>query len=634
MSLVNELLSDGKQSQKRCNLLRRFVIIPKTADTSAMLKFLSGLLLLTIVTGCTTTVTDRPQAPSREAVPTGSVKDLLRLAEQSGGPAAASARLKAARLSVDQDDIRAATQILALIDPAALDNAEASEFLTLSARVAIDADDAAAALAYLNDSRVANVPLTRERQKTLGLLRAEAYRLNRSYIASARERIYLDGLLGETEQRQNHDAIFATLLQVPARSLADQANKAITSDLRGWLSLAAMTRRYQDDPLRQLDELNKWKQVWPNHPASIRLPQSLTLLSKIVSERPKRIALLLPFRGPVSTIGRSVRDGFLAANYEHGASVSIDLYDTFGADIATLLQLAEENGADLIIGPLQKEDVTRVAGMTLNTPVLALNRTLDGSTNPNLYQFGLAPEDEIYQISSQVSDEGHVNALVIYPDSEWGNRNFAVFKNDWDARGGIIVDSEAFSDQRDYSDVVKSLLNVDASEQRAADLRRIIGTRFEFTPRRRQDIDFVLLLANPVQARGIRPALDRFYADNVPVYATSHIHEYGEAWIDAIDLNRIRFCDIPWKLTEGDPTQQIVQTHWPLARGQLAPFFALGVDAHRLYPRLQQLKELRDDRIFGATGILQVNAFNVIERKLMWAQFKDGRPIAAPIVFQ
>ena len=271
--------------------------------------------------------------------------------------------------------------------------------------------------------------------------------------------------------------------------------------------------------------------------------------------------------------------------------------------------------------------------MSLETPVLALNRTLDGSTNANLYQFGLAPEDEIYQISSQVAAEQRVNALVIYPDSEWGNRNFEVFRNDWETRGGNVVDSEAFSDQRDYSDLVKSLFNVDASEQRALDLRRIIGTRFEFTPRRRQDIDFVLLLANPVQARGINPALERFYADDVPVYGTSHIHEYGEAWINAIDLNRIRFCDIPWKLTEGDPTQEIVQANWAQSRGQLAPFFALGVDAHRLYPRLQQLKELRDERIFGATGILQVNAFNVIERKLMWAQFKDGKPIASPVVF-
>ena len=83
----------------------------------------------------------------------------------------------------------------------------------------------------------------------------------------------------------------------------------------------------------------------------------------------------------------------------------------------------------------------------------------------------------------------------------------------------------------------------------AGDLRRIIRQPFEFDPRRRQDIDFIFLLANPSQARGIKPTLAFFFAEDLPVYSTSHMNDNSESRIDYLDLAGIRFCDIPWKLT-------------------------------------------------------------------------------------
>ena len=77
-----------------------------------------------------------------------------------------------------------------------------------------------------------------------------------------------------------------------------------------------------------------------------------------------------------------------------------------------------------------------------------------------------------------------------------------------------------------------------------------------------------------------------------------------------------------------------IQFTWSSAIGQLAPFYAVGLDAYRLYPRLQQLKELPDETLFGATGILKLNQNNVIERELMWARFKDGKPVSAPMIAQ
>ena len=585
------------------------------------------VIFILVLAGCTPPVQQTRESEVTPVTgPTFTVSELLRQADLADANEAISLRLAAAVLAFENNNAGQAQQILNLI-PRRDVTVNTVEYLLLSAQVAVTNNLPAVALTFLNDKQLLSSTLNRDLQIKTGLLRSEAYRLNRSFIASVRERIYLDPLLTEMEQADNHDKIFETLLNVPAKSLGVQANEAITNELKGWLTLAAMTRQYQNNPDRQFQELNNWKKAWPQHPASVILPRSLTMLSGIVSDLPSTVGLILPFQGPNGSIGRAIRDGFLAARYVQQGSVSVIMYDASSGDVVDLVRQAELDGVELIVGPLAKDDVMQVASATSEVPILALNRTVDTILNPELYQFGLAPEDEIRQVVKQVHSEGLQNALVIFQDSEWGERNFLEFRTAWEALGGNIVDSAAFSSQRDYSGMIKTLLKVDRSELRSAELQKTIYRDFKFIPRRRQDIDFVFLLADPDQARGINPALERYYAEDVPVYATSHIHEFGQLWIEAIDLNRIRFCDIPWKLISSDNTQTRIQSAWSAAQGQLGPFFALGVDAYRLYPRLQQLKLIPSNRLFGTTGVLRLNSSNVVERELMWAQFRDGSPV-------
>ncbi|MFN3239250.1 MAG: penicillin-binding protein activator, partial [Pseudomonadales bacterium] len=489
------------------------------------------------------------------------------------------------------------------------------------------------ALDWLRKPAVSKTNLSQAEQVMLGEMRANAYAAARSYLAAARERIFLNPLLKGSERLQNQEQIFSALLELPAETLTEQANKAITSDLRGWLSLAAMTRQHQNSPMQQLKALGQWRQVWSNHPAAENLPARLQTLSTVVENQAKSIALFLPLNGELAPFGRAIRDAIIASRFQLGRDVDLQVYDSSSADIFTLVEQAVAAGAELGIGPLDREQVTRLAQFTeLPLPILALNRTLDGSSNPNLYQFGLAPEDEMIQVAEQVYREGKRNALIIYPDNAWGERNVAAFRNRWLALGGNIVNSSAFNEQKDYSTMVKTLLDVDLSEERANNLRRIIGQSFEFTPRRRQDIDFVFLLANQDEARGINPTLAFYYAEDIPVYSTSHVYAYSDSRIESIDLNGIRFCDIPWKLGRADTAQTELQNLWPSAKSALAPFYALGVDAFQLYPRLEQMKRLPDESLYGETGILKLDSRNVLNRTLAWAQFSGGEVIPAPQV--
>lgn len=593
------------------------------------------LIAVVILSGCAAPTVDRPSRESATIVRTEhrDVERLLLEAERAIPPRSTELRLQAARLAVLENETDLARRILESIESPYETDATTREYSFLRSEVALLDKDPRLAMKLLDDKRLQGLRLDEKLQIQVGRLRSEAYLQGRSYLASARELIYIDNLLPMNERQANHEKIFSTLLQLSDSTLHRQAEQSITSDIRGWLSLAAMTKRYQHDPLRQLNALNDWQKVWPNHPAAVMVPRSLQLLSKIVEEQPKNIALLLPLTGELGKYGRAVRDGFIAAHYEHSPDTRLHIFDTTEGDVLEALSKAQAAGAELIVGPLDRGRVSRLARTVLGIPVIALNRTLEGEINPNLYQFGLAPEDESIQVAEQIFREGRLKGLVIAPDNEWGQRNFDAFSYQFTSLGGVIVDSARFKEQRDYSDLVKSLLNVDSSEERAANLRRITGERFQFTPRRRQDIDFVFLLSNPTQARGINPTLAFFYAEDIPVYATSHVHVSTDSRIDIIDMNGIRFCDIPWKLIDNDEIQQTIQETWNDSAAQLAPFYALGLDVHRLYPRLQQLKEYEHEKVFGSTGILTLSDENVVRRTLMWAQFKDGEVESVPMIF-
>ena len=586
-------------------------------------------LLILLMSGCNSSGPDAAGADD-QSYPATRIRNINRLlleASRSYPPESTEKELEAARRALKLGETQLSGEILATTKLPYVNEATTRKYSFLRAEQALIDQNPNLAISTLNDPRMLALKLDTQGQVTLGKLKATAYRMGQSYLASARELVYINRELTGAERQENHDAIFSTLLVLSEDVLEKRAGQSIISDMRGWLSLTALTKRFQDDAQQQLSALEKWRFVWSSHPAATLVPTSLRFLSEVVAERPTKIALLLPQSGSLGGIGRAIRDGYIAAHYQFTPDSRIKFYDSSQGDILEILDQAVADGAEIVVGPLDREKVNRVAQHSLDIPVISLNRTPDGATNPRLYQFGLAPEDESIQVARQVYREGHLNGLVIAPDNDWGDRNFNAFTTEFERLGGRIVDSARFENQRDYSSMVKSLLNIDFSEQRLANLQRTTGEQFEFSARRRQDIDFVFLLSNATQARGIKPTLAFFYAEDIPVYATSHVNLDTDSRMDSIDLNGIRFCDMPWKLSGESRIQQIIASTWSSIDSRLIPFYALGVDVHRLYPRLEQLKKYPEERIYGATGVLSLNESNIVTRELIWAQFHEGRAL-------
>lgn len=478
--------------------------------------------------------------------------------------------------------------------------------------------------AYLFDG------LPMEQQAQIRFKRAEAYEFSGEYLAAVRDRVFLASFLEDDQEEYNREQIWFNLQLIPEDALRQLVDRDPAPELTAWLELALIARENVNDVRQQVLAIDSWITANPRHPAALALPGDLQLLRQLMIEQPRDIAVFLPFTGPLERAGLAIRSGLLAAWYEAESlgreTPKLRFYDTeLYQDVYALYQQAVLDGADLVIGPLDKTRVEQLQRQeVLSIPVLALNYSDNRAAGPaNFYQFGLAPEDEARQVADQAWLEGKRRAMVLSPTGEWGTRVGDAFIRQWESQGGTIASRAQYNQPDQYLTVVKRALNIHDSEQRHRNLVNLIGQSIEFEPRRRQDVDLVFMVALPAQGRQLKPVLDFQYAQDIPVMATSHLYSGNPSPERDRDLNGIAFVDMPWKM---QPPQ--IASHVERAFGEEYAGFdtllALGVDAYRLYPRLPQLQRFPDSRVYGTTGTLRLSTNQRIERELLWAEFRNG----------
>jgi hypothetical protein len=222
--------------------------------------------------------------------------------------------------------------------------------------------------------------------------------------------------------------------------------------------------------------------------------------------------------------------------------------------------------------------------------------------------------------------------MILSTNHAWGRKAANAFSQQWQQLGGNVVTEGFYGERSEYSPVIKQLLQLDDSEQRARNLRRIIGQAIEFEPRRRQDIDMIFLLARPDEARSIKPMLAFHYGGDIPIYGTSHLYSGIPSPGRDADLNGIKFSDMPWILSKNTALKNQIQTEVKQLDEAFLRMYALGIDSYRLYPRLRQLEQLPESRMYGETGNLSLTAQRVIQRRLMWAQIRNGKVFTLPMI--
>ncbi len=465
------------------------------------------------------------------------------------------------------------------------------------------------------------------------LLRARAFARLGNHLETAREYILREFYLIEQPQIEaNQLAIWQSLSLLTAEALEQLRIQPPPDALSGWMELVAIAKDYSLSPAAVGQKIAEWQSRYMSHPAS---EQVLTLLferSQELASRPANIALLLPLSGRYAKAGAAIQDGILAAYYSDPQRHSITLrsYDIGeqADQITRIYQQAVNEGAEFIIGPLDKTAVATLAmEESLPVPTLALNYAQQ-AVNDKLFQFSLAPEDEAREVAERAWLEGYTQAGILVPNNALGERLNLAFSERWQELGGLVVSESRYQDDKnDFATPIKALLNISDSERRQRRVRQLLGDRVEFIPRRRQDIDFVFLAANPRQARTIRPQMKFHHAADVPLLATSHLYDGKNNRAQDRDMDDILFCDMPWTLNAPSAQQELKQLNadaFKPHRGQLQRLLAMGIDAYQLVPLLPVLESHPYERYRGETGNLRVTEGRRIGRRLQWARFERG----------
>ncbi len=466
-------------------------------------------------------------------------------------------------------------------------------------------------------------------------IRANLFAIEGNLLAAVRERIFLHPLLNPAQAEGNREQIWQMLLKIPTQVLLNNITSISDQDYLGWIELALIAKTNAGNIDAQIAGRDQWLNRWAGHPAGTAgsLPGSLHQLDELALNRAQQVALLLPVTGRLARFGKAIRDGYLAANFESQASEHstplVRVYDTGSGEIKQLYRQALADGADLLIGPLSKSNLTDLISEHSNRmprPTIALNRLENQEFPLGLYQLSLSPEDEAEQLAEIARGKALQRALILYPEGSWGEKVADTFSERWQSLGGYVVGQTSFNAKaNDYSKKIKKLLQLDISEAPLQRLKAIIGRSPHFEPHRRSDADFIFLVARPQEGRAAVPLFAYHYASYLPLYSTSHIYQGTTDPVRDRDINNVQFIDIPWVFNSQSELRRHILEDLPGSEA-LQRMYALGIDSFRLNLRLRQL-EIPGNKIFGETGTLSLNAENQIQRRLNPAQIISGKAV-------
>jgi outer membrane PBP1 activator LpoA protein len=307
------------------------------------------------------------------------------------------------------------------------------------------------------------------------------------------------------------------------------------------------------------------------------------------------VALLLPLNAPeFAAPADAVRLGCQAAQ-GHEPRLALQVVRTNGHPESIL---AEYNGlvargATVVVGPMTRTGVAALATRAEpGVPTIALNSPERDAhaAPPWLYSFGLGVEAEARLVAHAATAAKLRDAIVVRASTPLALRAAQAFADEWLLLGGKIVAAEQFAARTDYAPLQQRLTGVEAQ--------------------------MTFLAADADQARAVRPYLN----NQIPVYGTSQIYDVRKGPLANLDLNGIRFVDMPWLVQPDHPAVMVYpRSTLPL---ELQRFYALGIDACRIAAQL--LAHAQRVRLDGVTGRITLAADRVFQREPVLAVIREG----------
>jgi outer membrane PBP1 activator LpoA protein len=318
------------------------------------------------------------------------------------------------------------------------------------------------------------------------------------------------------------------------------------------------------------------------------------------------IALILPTSSPaLGTLAETVRQGFAAAAEAAGREAPPVIATAVDNEAGALIEAcrnAQAAGALLVVGGITRDGAAAIAKSGCSrVPTLTLNEPAPGTELPaNVFSVSLSLENEARQAALLAVAEGRHTAVVIHSASPLSRRVQEAFEREWTRAAGEVRGRLLFGGSVEDAPIVRD---------------KLTGV----------NADMVFLALDPPEARAVRP----YVSGMLPVYSTSmSINPRAEAIVN-VDLQGVRYVEMPWFIQPDHPAVMI----YPAPRAGFSVeherLYAFGIDALRI--GLLLLKGDRRTPLDGVTGRIALEG-NHFSRAMSPAEVDGGRviPLRAP----
>jgi hypothetical protein len=548
-------------------------------------------------------------------------------------------QLGAADAMIKNQEIDRAQLLIDFLPPEKLSDVQQVLKTIYQAQILLTQNDTEAAYALLNIDLPADT--SRYVLAKFHETRATILQSKKEYFAAATERILVNSYLDNAQEiSENYQHLWQSLSRLLPSEL-DTYRSDDAGILTSWLELAIINKTMLQNTANLEASIATWQQRYPDHPALVDIIPEMIDTSRQLAEQPSQVALLLPFTGKYKDASIAIREGFMAAWYDsRDDKPIIKIYNTDTENVISRYAQAITEGADFVVGPLQKPAITKLieqSDITVTTLVLNqydgeydISNTSSPSPLPAIIQFSLSPEEEAKQVAERAWFDGRARAISITTGDERSKRINDAFASHWQEIGGTLLEHVSIGqDVRELSGPIKSVLNIDQSEQRSKTLRSKLQRSLKTETRRRQDVDLIFMAVPPPIARQLVPQLRYYGTENIALYSISNIYTGNINTREDSDINGVLFVDMPWVIdpeNEYSPLNRMIERYRKPSLSAYKRLYAFGIDAYRLIPRLAELSLQPGQQYEGKTGYIKINEQGRVQRRLIWAQFVDGKP--------
>jgi outer membrane PBP1 activator LpoA protein len=312
--------------------------------------------------------------------------------------------------------------------------------------------------------------------------------------------------------------IWQTLKNIPdeqRQELLEENPEKI--ELTDWLEFVYITELY---PIEQKQQLKDSLTFNPHAVFNANLSHSLINQLKS-SKKPEHVAVLLPFSGNYKQVSLQIRNGIIKNKLQNNPQLTLSFYDSSNTEqIKEIYQKSIENGADFVIGPIQKETLN-----LLNSPQqMSVDKqailTLNENPMPNLT---FSSRYEGVQITKKLCSENYKNIAILTSNNNSDADLATQIFRQWKQFSGNNATLKVYPEKKaNLRKALASVINEQQSNDRKNNLQWLLRINLSFFPRTRQDLDAVVLLGNTKQLAVFQPQF-KFFNLTIPTYSSSKL---------------------------------------------------------------------------------------------------------------